>query len=91
MSNSPLYTIEVCYECLAMHANGDTGGIVPDCEPWGILPDTDVTMGGADCYCKNGYQEECECDFTEFSWDPCEGCGTTLGGYRHTFTVWSTE
>ena len=92
MTKTPLYTIEVCYDCLAIHANGETGSDEPtDCVPWGLLPDADVTMGGADCSCKNGYQDECECDQTNFSWNDCDACGSSLGGYRHTFTVWGEK
>ena len=91
MTKTPIYTIEVCYDCLAIHANGETGSDEPtDCVPWGLFPDEEVSMGGGYCYCTESEREagECECDQTNFSWSPCEGCGSYLGGYRHTFTVW---
>ena len=92
MRNFPLYEIQVCFDCLQVHANGDTGGNEPNCEPWALMQDLDVSMGSVSgCDCKNGYQDECECDYTEFSWSQCDACGSSLGGYRHTFTVWGEE
>ena len=32
------------------------------------------------------YDEYCET--VEFSWTPCDGCNSTLGGTRHAYTVW---
>ena len=84
----PSYEIQVCFDCLQMHANGDTGGHIPDFEPWGLLPNADVTMGSKTPCESNCAEGECECDSIPFSWSPCPACGTTLGGSRETFTVW---
>ena len=84
MTSVPAYEIEACYDCTAMHCNGDTGGNVPDREPWSDLPDADVSVGSVhECN-----EPECEHDRTEFSTAQCGACGSTLAGYRHTFTVW---
>ena len=93
MSKVSVCEIQVCYDCLAIHANGELGDdSIPDCEPWGLMPDDDVSMGSVSgCDCKNDYQDDCECDYTDFSWSPCDACGSSLGGYRHTFTVWGDE
>lgn len=32
-----------------------------------------------------------ECEVNGFSWQPCEGCGSTLGGDRDAVTVWEVE
>ena len=87
MTSVPAYEIEVCYDCTAMHCNGDTGGNVPDREPWSDLPDADVSAGSVhECH-----EPECEHDITPFSTVRCDACGSTLAGYRHTFTVWEAS
>jgi len=30
----------------------------------------------------------CDCEKRDFSWSPCDGCGSNLGGDRHAFTIW---
>lgn len=70
-------TIDVCDDCLLVHANGETGG-EPDREPWGELPGADVAIDCPD----DG--EECG-----FSWSQCDACGTDLGGTRHPMAVFS--
>ena len=88
MSTRTHYTIEVCTDCTMMHANGEISEPAPDPLPWALMPDSDVTMGSfGPCRweCPEG---ECECDSIGFTWAPCEGCGSTLGGHRELFTVW---
>ena len=92
MSKIPVCEIQVCYDCLAIHANGELGDdSIPDCEPWGLMPDDDVTMGMMGACQWECAEDDCECDYTNFSWSRCDACGSTLGGYRHTFTVWGEE
>ena len=90
MTETPLYEIQVCIDCTQVHANGELGDdSIPVLEPWGLMQGENVTMGSVTgCDCKNGYQDECNCDWADFSWSQCEACGSSLGGYRHTFTVW---
>lgn len=38
-----------------------------------------VHQHGGECY---------GCETRTFSWSPCDGCGSTLGGERHAFTGW---
>lgn len=71
--------IDVCEDCMFVHANGETGNETPDREPWGLLPGADVGMGDAG---EDG-------DGEGFSWSRCTACGTTLGGNRYRFAVFS--
>lgn len=31
--------------------------------------------------------EDCWCEDRDFSWSPCDACGSSLGGSRHAYTV----
>lgn len=92
-------TVWVCTDCLMVLANGETGG-EPDQPPLQLLDGLEVTLGMVreehDCTDAEGRTahdrgEECECERTEFSWSPCEGCGSRLGGSRDAATVWRPE
>lgn len=90
--------IWVCVDCLFAHCGWteEELGYKPDTEPWALWADGSaqgVTMGGAcdweTCEERNT-RGECECDSMDFSWSPCDGCGSHLGGTRHAFTYWIT-
>lgn len=86
----PHSTIQVCDDCMQVHANGETES-VPDRPPWSLVPDNEyISMGlpREEHTCDTWPDGECECEQTEFSWDPCHACGSKLGGYRHAFTLW---
>jgi hypothetical protein len=79
--------IEVCTDCILLIANGETtdgDGIAADKHAkrmeavWGIP--VDITLGGRD---------DIEDDDPHFSWKPCEGCGSPLGGDRYAATAWT--
>lgn len=91
-------TIWVCIDCMLMHANGETSES-PDREPWSAVgDDVETTMGllseehNEECDVrKTGSwpaNYECDCERREFSWSSCDGCGSSLGGERHAFTIW---
>lgn len=76
MIKSEHHELNICTDCLMLHANGDAGDGVdndelaasieevwPSDEGWLIIP---------------------EGDDTHFSWGWCDSCMTTLGGDRHT-------
>lgn len=90
----PQGTLWVCVDCLMMAAN-DEAPVDPDPtqpEPWAIENATDVTMGLllSEHYSNDCDEEaECDCETRDFSWSPCDGCGSTLGGSRHAFTWWA--
>jgi hypothetical protein len=66
--------ISICTDCAMLAANGELAE-VSDCEPLGLVDGyVAVTCSGGDC-------DE------HFSWSPCEGCGSRLGGYRHSAVV----
>lgn len=63
---------------------------------WGLWDsmEYDVSMGGEHADgCPNGPdsptrgEQDCDCEIIPFSDTPCEGCGSTLHGERHAFTV----
>jgi hypothetical protein len=66
-------------------------------EPWALYPDQrHVTMGTTQEQHSCGREDdsyfgECDCETDSFTWSSCEGCGSTLGGERHAFTVWFEE
>ena len=71
-------TYELCDDCVYMAANGwderMTGLPFPDPAPLGLIG-ADALVGAS------------EHDDPHFSWMPCEGCGSTLGGNRETVPV----
>lgn len=85
-------TLRICVDCLMLLANGDVidgdgnditteHGAKMD-EQW---PDTEITLGCADPDCDDD-GEECG-----FSWQPCDGCDSRLGGDRYHATAWINE
>jgi len=93
MTTEPIALIWVCQRCLFDDSHGGDG-----IAPWS-LETGEVTMGmlaaehADDCPVRitgewpDNY--ECECERRDFSWRRCDGCGSTLGGERHAFTVWA--
>lgn len=90
-------TLWVCYDCIAVAANGETESEDLDREPLCELEGEDVTIGRMfDLYEHNGFcgllesitGYPCGHEDREFSWSTCNGCGSTLGGSRHAMTVW---
>lgn len=84
--------IDVCIDCMLIHANGETSGDRDENEPelWSRILDGigfSVTMGGKHSKGCDG-PEDCSCGDLGFSWSACEGCGSNLGGDRFRFTVW---
>jgi len=66
--------ILICTDCAMLAANGELADET-DCEPLGLVEGyvaVTCSDSGDDC---------------EFSWSPCEGCGSRLGGYRHSAVV----
>jgi hypothetical protein len=102
MSNT--CTIWVCQDCMLHHANGECGSCHldegHDRDPMGLI---DRPMSGRDMVTMGMLVTEhpcdydwpdgsfCDCEIREFSWSSCDGCGSTLGGERHAFTMWFDE
>lgn len=88
-------TYWVCLDCFYA-AEGLTDWAAPsepDREPLGLIPQGATITAGLlreehDDGCVEG--EECGCEHVEFSWLPCAGCGSNLGGSREALTVWSS-
>ncbi len=66
------YDIEVCTDCAHLIANGELPEDNPDFE---LLPQWRNSHLALDCP-----EQGCE----SFSWSRCDGCGSSLGGDRHT-------
>jgi hypothetical protein len=100
MTNST-YTIWVCSDCMLHHANGECGNCHTDegheCEPFNLYHPKDIAMGmsqeehSCDTRWSDWRERDCGCETDYFSWSACQGCGSTLGGERHAFTVWIEE
>lgn len=85
-------TLWVCQDCLFADVNGSAPDYTPDREPWcEISDDRELSVGLVaeehECDFEAGEWEECSCEVREFSWRRCDGCGSTLGGSRHAFTL----
>ena len=90
-------TIDVCVDCMLVHANGETSG-TPDREPLGLIPDrAELSMGCLECepcgHSDCGHAGPvCGCGWGDyghgFSWSACQGCGSLLGGDRYPLVVW---
>lgn len=67
-------SVDLCAECVFVNANGAND--LHELSSWtGFLPEWQLTMF-ADRPCADG---DCE---GHFSWSPCGGCGSGLGGMR---------
>jgi hypothetical protein len=96
----PQGTIWVCTDCMILDVNGDEP-VDPDPTqplPWALWADAkmgDTTPGitreAHTCDDPDSWErgEDCGCEEREFSWSPCDGCGSSLGGTRHAFTYWA--
>ena len=89
----------VCVDCYVIEANGEFGDdeYIPDRDPLGEIPEgATVTSGWLDSeYETRGMTppdwENGEDDSLGFSWAPCDGCGSVLGGERYPLTVWESD
>lgn len=77
--------IDICTDCALFIANGD----VPDDNGWDpgdierTWPDSEgwqISIGYM--HADDEGHEDTGADDTEFTWRPCEGCGSRLGGSR---------
>lgn len=84
-----------CTDCIMLHANGETPPHMTEAETDAWLEsmgDIMPTVGRHtdDCGCStwdSPYHRDV-CETLEFSWKPCQSCGSTLGGERHAITLW---
>jgi len=84
-------TLHVCVDCLMLLANGEVFDAHGDditaqhaAKIDAIWGDTELTLGHVDA------EEESDAE-PWFSWQPCDGCGSTLGGDREYATAWTEE
>jgi hypothetical protein len=80
-ANVEMHRIEMCPDCVLITANGEPGGDPADfdLDRWSagvenLWPHADGWSFG------NGWSDPDAEPW--FSWSPCEGCGSTLGGDR---------
>ena len=82
----------VCVDCYVIDDE-----YIPDRDPLGEIPEgATVTSGWLDSeYKTRGMTppdwERGEDDSLGFSWAPCDGCGSVLGGDRFPLTVWESD
>lgn len=86
-------------ECGNCHSLSYDGEDCHDREPMGLIDQPMsgrdvVTMGmlkehhECDTRWSDWRERDCGCETNSFSWSPCDGCGSRLGGERHAFTLW---
>lgn len=97
----PSVPVWICRDCLILLANGDTDPELSEAETADYLARVDHGTGDAEitlgmltsehaCAEDTGERaEECDCEDREFSWSPCDLCGSNLGGSRHAATFWT--
>lgn len=78
--------IWLCQDCALYAANGDTSGIDDERREKQVIAGVDAL--GPNLVCNSA--EDGSGDL-EFSWSPCEGCGTSLGGSRMRFALLQFE
>ncbi len=93
--------ISICTDCLMLLANGEVfdseGNDISDAHAMEIQrewPNTEITLGRLreDDETEEEYEESQEAENEGwFSWSPCEGCGSHLGGTRYYATAWIGE
>jgi hypothetical protein len=72
------YTMMACQDCLVFIANGDE----PEDSDWcAELISAHIGRDSGFVCCGDSDQDD------EFSWSPCECCGSQLGGSRHQLCV----
>ena len=96
LPTSATIALDVCVDCSALLANGEVtdehGADITQAhaalmrEQWDS--DVEISLGHlSDGHCDN---DPCECE-SSFSWRPCNGCGSRLGGDREHATAWPTD
>jgi len=83
----------ICQDCLILLANDEMPTEPTDRVPLSAIDAGDELTPGMDwrkheCGRPSWNEGECECETTDFSWTPCEGCGSPLGGDRYAATLW---
>ena len=97
MSQS-LGTVQLCTDCMyAAEGLGDES-VSPNAPVLRLIPAVYDLTSGMDWdehyepqACEAAYEsgDPCGCDRIDFSWSACEGCGSTLGGERYVYTLWT--
>lgn len=94
------WTKWVCSDCMVLMANGETPPEMSEEETEAWLAKIEnhghTTIGlmreEHECdYDQDWHSGHCTCETREFSWDPCDSCGSRLGGSRHAVTLWEDE
>ena len=95
----PTMPLWLCQDCYVLLVNGD---VSPDVEDPGkllsLLAGDEITAGMLAEHHADGCPNhpewsgaDCDCEHDTFSWSPCAGCGSNLGGDRYAVTAWITE
>lgn len=76
----------LCSDCTIVAANGDYSGIESDER----IAEVDAGLEALGEISAN-WDSETDEGIEEFSWRPCDACGSSLGGDRTRFAVWQKE
>lgn len=74
------YTVDVCTDCYMTFHAPDMVDVEPVPAPLSRLWDVTI-LGGCTQHTDPNYGDGCESH--GFSWMPCDGCGSVLGGDRY--------
>ena len=93
-----MVTIWVCVDCMLAHhypgeyedSTGEEWCNYPDAKMGDITAGTICDRADDDFHVYESDEHSEECETISFSWNPCEGCGSKLGGARHAFTIWES-
>lgn len=84
-----------CYDCFAMMVNGEADPnwtTEEHNEHIALMSERDALEGSymvsPGRLCTDPCEDECGSDEAGFSWSPCDGCGSHLGGDRFYVTRW---
>lgn len=95
MDRENITNLRICVDCLYVLANGvdsDEQAIAAE-NMAKLWKNTNITLGALtdECGHNDATSEEhaYNCEQLGFSWSPCDGCGSTLGGDRHAATAWN--
>jgi hypothetical protein len=80
-----LYDCTACTDCYATAALGAPSDD-PDYTP-AVIPLSSIDAGER-VETGHRFPLDGDSDTREFSWTPCETCGSTLGGDRYAVSVW---
>lgn len=87
--NNQLGNIWVCIDCMLTEEQGEKpADFEGDREPWELWDNPEGAKFTLTPNWDSNAENDEESGMIDFSWSPCEGCGSWLGGSRYRYMVW---